>query len=276
MGRARADVQPERAGLSEAPASGDGDDGTRRGAYGPPSIIDWAAAPFSRGRRLRLLLIEDDEEIAAFVVEALERTGHIVERAGDGNEGLDRALAVDFDVVILDRMLPGMDGLEVLARIRGGGGGAPVIILTARDAITDRVAGLDAGADDYLVKPFAIAELEARISALGRRPRSPDRDGIVVSGSVRLDRMNRAVSRGGRPVALQPREFQLLDELMRHGGRVVTRAMLLKAVWRFDFDPQTRIIESHISRLRAKLDAGFAEGAIETLRGTGYRMRGDV
>ncbi|WP_404710181.1 response regulator transcription factor [Sphingomonas sp. MMS24-J13] len=225
---------------------------------------------------MRVLLIEDDAELADHVKTRLEKLGHPVVLATDGADGAARAIDGDFDIVILDRMLPRLDGVAALRKMRSAGVGAPVLMLTARGSIEDRVEGLDAGADDYLVKPFALAELAARVSALGRRARSPDHDGIVAIGSIRIDRVNRSVTRAGRTIVLHPREFQLLDTLMRHGGRTVTRAMLLKAIWRFDFDPETKIVESHMSRLRAKLDAGFSIGAIETVRGEGYRVRGDA
>ncbi|QJU59081.1 response regulator transcription factor [Sphingomonas sp. AP4-R1] len=225
---------------------------------------------------MRVLLVEDDRELAAHVRARLEKQDHVVVVAEDGADGSSRAIDGDFDVVILDRMLPRMDGISALKAMRAGGVLAPVLMLTARGSIEDRVEGLDAGADDYLIKPFALAELAARVSALGRRSRAPDHDGIVAIGSIRLDRVDRSVTRAGKAIPLHPREFQLLDMLMRHGGRVVTRAMLLKAIWRFDFDPETKIVESHMSRLRAKLDGGFATGAIETIRGEGYRVRGDA
>ncbi len=225
---------------------------------------------------MRVLLIEDDKQLGRHISDRLKEDGHAVAHALDGDEGVVLAVTGDYDVIVLDRMLPTIDGVAVLRAIRSKGVGAPVLMLTARGSIEDRVEGLRAGADDYLVKPFALAELAARVAALGRRARSPDHDGILVMGTIRLDRTDRVVTRNGRPVALHPREFQLLDALMRHGGRVVTRAMLLKAIWRFDFDPETKIVESHVSRLRAKLDASCAVGAIETVRGEGYRIRGDA
>jgi len=164
----------------------------------------------------------------------------------------------------------------VVAALRRDGVDVPVLMLTARGSIEDRVTGLRSGADDYLTKPFAFAELLARVEALGRRPRSPDRASVAVTGTIRLDRLNRTVTRGGRDIPLHPREFQLLETLMRNVGRPVARATLLKTIWRFDFDPGTKIVESHLSRLRAKLDAGFETSAIETVRGEGYRIRGDA
>jgi two-component system OmpR family response regulator len=225
---------------------------------------------------MQVLLIEDDLELSAHIKARLQRADRLVTLAHDGVTGVRSASQGDFDVIILDRMLPRLNGIEVLQAIRGQGVGAPVLMLTARGSIDDRVEGLNAGADDYLVKPFALAELEARVSALGRRPRSPDNDGVIAIGGLRINRTDRTVTRDGRPIALHPREFQLLETLMRHGSQTVTRAMLLKAIWHFDFDPETKIVESHMSRLRAKLDAGFSGRAIETVRGEGYRMRGDA
>lgn len=235
-----------------------------------------AAWANGRAKRMRILLVEDDVQLAEQVVTGLGEQSHIVEHAGNGQAGLDRAVGGAFDVLILDRMLPGIDGLSLIAAARQAGVVAPVLMLTARGSIEDRVTGLEAGADDYLIKPFAMSELAARVTALGRRPRSADRDGILACGSIRLDRVARAVTRNGRAVVLQPREFQLLEELMRNAGHIVTRAMLLKAVWRFSFDPETRIVESHVSRLRAKLNAGSGVDAIDTVRGEGYRVRIDA
>ena len=225
---------------------------------------------------MQILLIEDDVELATHIRTRLASAGHAVTHALDGLDGAARASDGDYDVIVLDRMLPELDGVEALRLMRAHGVGAPVLMLTARGSIEDRVEGLEAGADDYLVKPFALAELAARVAALGRRARSPDHDGVIAIGSLRLDRTDRAVTRANRAIILHPREYQLLDMLMRHGGRVVTRAMLLKAIWRFDFDPETKLVESHISRLRAKLNAGFEVDAIETVRGEGYRIRGDA
>lgn len=225
---------------------------------------------------MHILIIEDDEEIAAHIRVGLKGQGHDVAVAHDGKNGLAVGEAGNFDLIILDRMLPMLDGIEILAALRKSGVDAPVLMLTARGSIEDRVTGLQAGADDYLVKPFALAELFARVEALGRRSRQPDHGGISVAGSIRLDRMARKVTRGGRDIPLHPREFEILDTLMRNIGRPVPRSLLLKTIWRFDFDPGTKIIESHLSRLRAKLDAGYAISAIETVRGEGYRVRGDA
>ena len=223
-----------------------------------------------------ILIVEDDEELAAYIRASLESAGHATVHAADGHDALTKAQQSNFDLLILDRMLPKLDGIEVVAALRRDGVDVPVLMLTARGSIDDRVTGLRSGADDYLTKPFAFAELLARVEALGRRPRSPDRASVAVTGTSRLDRLNRTVTRGGRDIPLHPREFQLLETLMRNVGRPVARATLLKTIWRFDFDPGTKIVESHLSRLRAKLDAGFETSAIETVRGEGYRIRGDA
>lgn len=225
---------------------------------------------------MRILIVEDDAELAAHIRVGLQNNGHDVAVAHDGRKGLDVAETGNFDLIILDRMLPSLDGIEVLTALRKSGVDAPVLMLTARGSIEDRVTGLQAGADDYLVKPFALPELLARVEALGRRSRQPDHGGISIAGSIRLDRISRRVTRDGRDIPLHPREFEILDALMRNIGRPVSRSMLLKTIWRFDFDPGTKIVESHLSRLRSKLDAGFAINAIETVRGEGYRIRGDA
>ena len=222
---------------------------------------------------MRVLLAEDDPETAALIANGLSDRGHGVTQTATGNEALDIGLAGQFDVAILDRMLPGLDGLQVLRRWRAREIAIPVLMLTALGGITDRVEGLDAGADDYLVKPFAFAELVARLAALLRRlPRNEVPTRFEV-GAVTLDLLKREVRRAGREIHLQPREFCLLEQLMRHAGRVVTRTMFLEAVWGLHFDPQTNIVESHLSRMRSKLNDGFAVDPIETLRGVGYRMR---
>ena len=225
---------------------------------------------------MRVLLAEDDTETASFIELQLGELGHVVTRAADGDEALHRGIDDTFDVMILDRMLPKFDGVEILRRWREAGVATPVMMLTALGGIADRVDGLDAGADDYLVKPFAFAELAARLSALSRRRPISEVVTRFEAGSVTLDLLKREVRRGGRDIHLQPREFCLLEHLMRNVGRVVTRTMFLEAVWGFHFDPQTNIVESHLSRMRAKLNEGFAVDPIETLRGIGYRMRPDA
>ncbi len=223
---------------------------------------------------MRILIVEDDEETRRFIAKGLEEAGHIVACARDGADGLFHATDGAFDVIVVDRMLPGLDGLSLLKALRAAGNGTPVLMLTALGGIADRVDGLEAGADDYLVKPFAFSELSARINALARRPQVRVDANRLIVGEIVLDLDRRTVERGGRRVTLQPREFTLLAELMRNPRRVMTRTMLLERVWDFDFDPKTNIVETHMSRLRSKLNAGFDGDAIETVRGAGYMMRG--
>lgn len=224
---------------------------------------------------MRLLIAEDDVETADFLGAELRARGHDVVHAGDGEAALATALENAFDLLLLDRMLPGLDGVAVLRRLREAQVRTPVLMLTALGGIGDRVEGLDAGADDYLVKPFAIEELVARLHALARRLQ-PDAAAMrLVVGDVTLDLLRREAVRGGRAILLQPREFALLEHLMRSAGRVVTRTMLLEHVWGFTFDPTTNIVESNLSRLRGKLNHGFDRDPIETVRGLGYRMRTD-
>ncbi len=222
---------------------------------------------------MRILIVEDDDETAAFVEAGLALRGHSVERAREGREGLARGLARPYDVLILDRMIPGLDGVAIISRLREEGVATPALFLTFLSGIQDRVDGLAAGGDDYLVKPFAIDELAARVEALARRPQlgvSPTR---LAVGVLEMDLVARKVRRGGREIELQPREFQLLEYLLRNAGKVVTRKMLLEHVWNYDFDPHTNIVETHMSRLRAKLDADGRSGPIRTLRGAGYSLR---
>lgn len=224
---------------------------------------------------MNVLLAEDDPDIAAFIEQGLGALGHQVTSVGDGAEAVRRGATEPFDVIVLDRMLPLLEGLDVLRQLRAALVRTPVLVLTAKGGIADRVEGLDAGADDYLVKPFAMAELAARLNALLRRSPIHDNPTRFEVGDVVIDLMRREVLRAGRPVPMQPREFALLEQLMRHAGRIVTRAMFLEQVWGYNFDPQTNIVESHLSRLRSKLREGFADDPIETVRGAGYRMRCD-
>ena len=223
---------------------------------------------------MRILLAEDDRETAEFVERGLEELGHSVLVASTGTEALHYAVSEPADLAILDRMLPELDGIAVLRRIRAAQIQTPVLLLTALGRIEDRVEGLEAGADDYLVKPFAFSELAARVNALGRRPPINQPATQLTWGPLAIDLLRREVRRGGNVIALQPREFRLLEELMRGEGKVVTRTMLLERVWGFHFDPQTNIVETHVSRLRAKLNHGGGEDLIETVRSVGYRMRG--
>ena len=223
---------------------------------------------------MQVLVAEDDAETAEFVTRGLDELGHGVLRAANGPDALHLATTEAVDVLVLDRMLPGMDGVAVLRRLRAAKIETPVLLLTALGRIEDRVEGLEAGADDYLVKPFAFSELAARINALGRRRPLSDAPTELAVGPLKMDLLKREIRRGRRTIALQPREFRLLEELMRNSDRVVTRTMLLERVWGFHFDPQTNIVETHMSRLRAKLNEGGADDLIETVRGVGYRMRG--
>lgn len=221
---------------------------------------------------MRILLAEDDTETAAYVERGLGELGHNVVVVHDGQDALHLGLTEDFALVVLDRMMPGLDGLSVLRRLRAADVTCPAIMLTAMGKIDDRVQGLDAGADDYLVKPFAFSELAARVKALTRRNAPLQAQTRFAAGPLELDLLTREVRREGKPVLLQPKEFRLLEELMRHAGEYVTRTMLLEQVWHFHFDPQTKIVETHMSRLRTKLNEGGKDDRIETLRGVGYRV----
>jgi len=225
---------------------------------------------------MRILLAEDDQETAEFVERGLGDLGHHVVAVDNGPDALQMLSSEKLDLAVLDRMLPGLDGLSVVRRVRGADIEVPILLLTALGGIEDRVHGLEAGADDYLVKPFALSELAARIDALCRpRPRPPLVARLEHRGIV-MDLLRRKVQRDDIPVQLQPREIQLLEELMRNAGRIVTRTMLLERVWSYHFDPQTNIVETHMSRLRSKLNEGGKPDAIETVRGEGYRMAGDA
>ena len=223
---------------------------------------------------MKLLLLEDDEATRAQTVRQLTAAGHVVDGCATGADALFMGAQGDYGVLILDRMVPGLDGLGVLKALRAAGIRTPALLLTAMDGIDDRVEGLEAGADDYLVKPFAGAELVARVNALSRRPPISDTAVTVSIGDLTIDRVKRTVTRAGQRIDLQPQEFKLLDYLMQHSGEVVTRTMLLESVWSFHFDPRTNVIESHMSRLRAKVDRGFGKELIQTVRGAGYRIDG--
>ncbi|MCW5771759.1 MAG: response regulator transcription factor [Rhodospirillaceae bacterium] len=219
---------------------------------------------------MKILLIEDDSETAGYIASGLEEYGHVVDKAATGRDGLFLASGETYDLMIVDRMLPGMDGLAIVRTLRAAGNKAPILFLTTMGGIDDRVQGLEAGGDDYLVKPFAFAELVARVNALARRPPLNDVQTVLRVSDLEMDLLRRTVSRQGRPIELQPREFRLLEYLMRNAGRVVTRTMLLEQVWDFHFDPQTNVVETHISRLRGKVDRGFDHDLIRTVRGAGY------
>jgi two-component system OmpR family response regulator len=222
---------------------------------------------------VHLLLIEDDAETAGHIVKGLRAEGHVIDVATDGIDGLHMATGNLPDILIVDRMLPGLDGIALVKALRATGSRIPVLFLTALNAVADRVDGLEAGADDYLAKPFSFAELKARINALLRRPPLRDEPLELMVADLRIDRPRRDVTRGAEPIELQPREYQLLEYLMTHAGSIVTRAMLLEAIWDFHFDPGTNIVETHICRLRAKIDRGGDPPLIKTIRGAGYVIR---
>ena len=232
---------------------------------------------------MKILVIEDDREAASYLHKALGEAGHQVELAHDGEAGLAAAKRAhtrdgkrsEFDVMIVDRMLPKMDGLTMLGQLRQTGDSTPALILSALGQVDDRVTGLRAGGDDYLTKPYAVAELLARAEALGRRADIRDNETIYQIGDLKLDRLSHSAERAGQHITLQPREFRLLEYLMRHQGQVVTRTMLLENVWDYHFDPQTNVIDVHISRLRAKIEKGFEKPLLHTVRGAGYIMRDD-
>jgi two-component system OmpR family response regulator len=225
---------------------------------------------------MKVLLIEDDQETSAYVARGLREQGHVVDLAATGRDGLFLAADGGHDLLIVDRMLPGLDGIGLVQTLRQTGVKAPVLFLTALGGVGDRVRGLEAGGDDYLVKPFAFAELLARVNALARRPPLTGRPTVLRAGDLEMDLLKRTVIRGGKPVELQPREFQLLEFLMRNADRVVTRTMLLESVWDFHFDPKTNIVETHISRLRSKLSQRGGAELIHTIRGAGYALRTPV
>ena len=222
---------------------------------------------------MRVLVIEDDEAVAAYIRKGLDELGYVVDLAPDGKEGLFLATSGDYDALIVDRMLPHVDGLTLVQTLRASRNNVPVLFLSALGEVNDRVQGLEAGGDDYLTKPFAFSELKARLDALTRRGKaaqSPVTE-LTVEGLV-MDLLGHSVSRDGKVIELQPREYRLLEYLMRHAGQVVTRTMLLERVWDYHFDPQTNVIDVHISRLRAKIDKGFGKPLLETVRGAGYRL----
>ena len=224
---------------------------------------------------MHVLHVEDDDRTAEFVAKGLDEAGHRAERAADGDEGLYLARERDFDALIVDRMLPGLDGLDLVQRLRQSGDRTPVLVLSALGEVDDRVEGLRAGGDDYLVKPFAFSELLARLEALVRRSDAEATATQLKVGDLEVDLLSRRVQRSGRDIELQPREFRLLEYLMRHTGQVVTRTMLLEKVWDYTFDPQTNVIDVHVSRLRAKIDKGFDHPLLHTVRGAGYVLRAD-
>jgi two-component system OmpR family response regulator len=225
---------------------------------------------------MRILVVEDDKDVAGFVVKGLREAGHTVEHADNGRDGLFLAASENFDAIILDRMLPGgIDGLRLLETLRAQDNATPVVFLSALGQVDDRVKGLKAGGDDYLTKPFAFAELLARVEALTRRGKSDGPTTRLLVGDLEMDLLSRGVKRGGQKIDLQPREFRLLEYLMRHAGQVVTRTMLLEGVWDYHFDPQTNVIDVHVSRLRQKIDKPFELPLLHTVRNAGYMLRSE-
>lgn len=231
----------------------------------------WTAK--STRQPMRILVIEDDREAASWLVKGLTEAGHVADHAADGEEGLGLALEGVHDVLIVDRMLPKIDGLTIIRKLRENNIKAPVLILSALADVDERVKGLRAGGDDYLGKPYAFAELLARIENLGHRATQAPLETKLKACDLEIDLLTRNVTRGGKPILLQPREFKLLEYLVRNAGHIVTRTMLLENVWDYHFDPQTNVIDVHISRLRAKIDKGYDEPILQTVRGAGYMIR---
>lgn len=226
----------------------------------------------SMDERMKILVIEDDKSTGPYIAEGLREEGHSVDLIANGVEGLMQATIGTYDVLVVDRMLPGLDGMALVKTLRGAKNRTPVLFLTTLGGVDDRIEGLNAGGDDYLVKPFAFGELSARIAALGRRPQMSEEPTTLRARDLEVNLLTRRVSRAGQPIDLLPRELALLECLLRRKGRVQTRTMLLEAVWDIHFDPQTNVVETHISRLRAKVDKPFDVELIETVRGSGYRI----
>ena len=222
---------------------------------------------------MRILVIEDDRDAADYLVKAFNEVGHVTDAAHDGEDGLAMASDGQYDILIVDRMLPKRDGLSVIGTLREKGVETPALILSALGQVDDRVKGLRAGGDDYLPKPYSFAELLARVEVLSRRNVGPAEETTYRVGDLELDRLSHRVARGKDELTLQPREFRLLEYLMKHAGQVVTRTMLLENVWDYHFDPQTNVIDVHISRLRAKIDKGFRQPLLHTVRGAGYMIK---
>jgi two-component system, OmpR family, response regulator len=229
----------------------------------------WAAT----GHAMRILVIEDDKDAASWLVKGLKESGHIVDLVGDGELGFAVGNEGRHDVLIIDRMLPKLDGLAVISQLRSNGHKTPILILSALSDVDERVKGLRAGGDDYLAKPYSFSELLARVEGLGARKLLDPKDAKLKAADLELDLLTRTVTRAGKPIVLQPREFKLLEYLVRNAGHIVTRTMLLENVWDYHFDPQTNVIDVHVSRLRGKLDKGFDEPLLQTVRGAGYMIR---
>jgi two-component system OmpR family response regulator len=238
-----------------------------------PGQVDGAPSGKPKVWRVRVLLIEDDPQAASFIVKGLLQSGHLADHAPNGRDGLLVAATAVYDAMIIDRMLPGLDGLAVVRALRSMGNDTPVLVLSALGDVDDRVEGLKAGGDDYLVKPFAFSELLARLEALARRRETAVPVTRLAVADLEMDLLARIVRRAGRVIDLKPREFRLLEVLMRNAGQVVTRTMLLERVWDYHFDPQTNVIDVHMSRLRGKIDKDFAQALIHTVRGAGYMIR---
>ncbi|WP_243251769.1 response regulator transcription factor [Sulfitobacter pontiacus] len=221
---------------------------------------------------MKILVVEDDKMTGNYVAEGLREEGHTVDLMTDGKDALLQASTTSYDILIVDRMLPGLDGVSVVKTMRGTKNQTPVLFLTSLGGVDDRIEGLNAGGDDYLVKPFAFGELSARVAALARRPRGTQDEIVLRAGDLEMDLVRRKVTRAAQPIDLLPREFALLEHLLRRKGRVQTRTMLLEAVWDISFDPQTNVVETHISRLRAKVDKPYEVELIKTVRGAGYRI----
>src|SRR5271169_5799966 len=226
---------------------------------------------------MKILLVEDNERVSQFVIKGLQEAGHTTDHASNGREGMFLGASEPYDVIIMDRMLPGdIDGLAIIEVLRKAGKHTPILILSALSEVDDRIRGLRSGGDDYLTKPFAFGELLARLDALHRRAQGVNRESPLTVGDLHMDPLTRKVTRGDRQIALQPREFKLLEYLMRHADQVVTRTMLLENVWDYHFDPQTNVVDVHISRLRSKIDKGFERPLLHTIRGAGYMIRDGI
>lgn len=221
---------------------------------------------------MKLLVVEDDPTTGSYIARGLREEGHSVDLVDNGKDGLIQATSASYDVLIVDRMVPQIDGMTLVKTLRGAGNQTPVLFLTSLGSVEDRIGGLNAGGDDYLVKPFAFGELSARIAALARRPQALDQDIVLRADTLEMDLIARRVTRAGVEIDLLPREFSLLEHLLRRKGRVQTRTMLLEAIWDISFDPTTNVVETHVSRLRAKIDKPFGTETIKTVRGAGYRI----
>jgi two-component system, OmpR family, response regulator len=223
--------------------------------------------------QMRILVIEDDRDAAIWLIKGLTESGHVTDHAANGEDGLAMALESLHDILIVDRMLPKLDGLSIIRTLRAKGITTPALILSALSDVDERVRGLRAGGDDYLAKPYAFSELLARVEGLGRRNSQEPLETKLKAADLEIDLLTRAVTRGGQTIPLQPREFKLLEYLMRNAGHIVTRTMLLENVWDYHFDPQTNVIDVHVSRLRSKIDKGFDLALLQTVRGAGYMIR---